>query len=455
MKSHEHRFSANGRTLIVDPDSLLLFEETHWAAWPFNSRGRKQLNGGPHTAERRDLEGERKALNERLRSERNYLYLNVAHACNMRCQYCFAQGGAYGGAAQLMTPNLARAAVDWIFREGTGKHVTVNLFGGEPLLNISAVRAAIKHARKLAASLNKTFRAIISTNGTMDICQLADVFCSVPHRITVSVDGPPATHNLNRPFANGSPTYERIAANIERYVHLAGASRLAAKITWRRGQSDLVLMAKSVIGLGIQHMYIGRETSFSPQSSQPNNCGSFADFDELVAAYDGLAAWYVDRLNEGNPLVIQPLHAMLLAILQAQVTRLSCTAGLSTWCVSPKGEIYPCHRFVDNPKANFGNVTSVDVVEKPAKQLPFDGFVSGFVSPHCEGCWAKYWCFSDSCTYLTATARDFRLLDGFCRHMFHFLENSCAQIGRLSAVGRNTLRSAIRWPDGVPTRSIN
>jgi uncharacterized protein len=349
-----------------------------------------------------------------------------------------------------MSADVARAAVDWVVRTGTGQHLTVNFFGGEPLLNVPAVRAAIIHARKQAAITGRAFRAMISTNGTLELCGLADVLCSVAHRITVSIDGPAAIHNLNRPFPDGSPTYDRIAANVERYTRLVGGARLAAKVTWRRGQSDLVSMAESLVALGFHRMYIGRETSFMPPSVQPENRGTFLDFDELVTAYDRLACWYVDRLNEGKAIVVQPLHSMLLSVLQAQVMRLSCTAGVSTWCVSPEGDIYPCHRFVESADAKLGNVRDGGSAPALPPTLP----PHGFVSPHCAGCWAKYWCFSNSCVYLMAIGRDFQLLDGFCRHMFHFLENICFQLARLSGVGRTALRSAVRWPDGVPTRSV-
>src|SRR5690554_6751820 len=42
------------------------------------------------------------------------LCLNVAHDCNMRCQYCFADTGDFGGARELMPFEVAKQAVDFI-----------------------------------------------------------------------------------------------------------------------------------------------------------------------------------------------------------------------------------------------------------------------------------------------------------------------------------------------------
>ncbi len=446
LHDHTHCFTCHKRKLAVDPKSLLLYEELGSWRSPLWTKRYKQLNAPDKNSPKRNLEAERKSLNERLIHERDYLYLNVSHACNMRCRYCFAQGGNYGQREQFMTPEVAKAAIDWLFRIGTGRHVTINFFGGEPLLNMQVVRSAIIHARKQASSTDRTFRAVISTNGTLDFVELSDVLCSIAHKITISIDGFSSIHDRNRPFQDGSPTYATIAANVERYIQAVDNSRLAAKVTWRRGQSDLVAMAESVLSLGFRHVYIGRETQFGASSLQPENDGNFKDFSELVSAYDRLAHWYVDLLNKGNNIVVQPLYSMLLSVLESRVLRRACTAGISTWCVSPDGGIYTCHRFVENPNCKLGNVMSgAHVPIYPAALPPH-----GFIPSDCDECWARYWCFSNSCVYLIAIGRDFHLLRGFCRHMRRFLENICFQVSRLSPEGRNTLRSSISWPDGVP-----
>ena len=38
--------------------------------------------------------------------------LNVAHDCNLRCSYCFASTGDFGGERKLMTPEVGKKAID-------------------------------------------------------------------------------------------------------------------------------------------------------------------------------------------------------------------------------------------------------------------------------------------------------------------------------------------------------
>ena len=71
------------------------------------------------------------------------LCLNIAHDCNLRCKYCFASQGDYDThKRELMSFNVARAAVDFLIASSAGKrrHCEVDFFGGEPLMNFDVVK---------------------------------------------------------------------------------------------------------------------------------------------------------------------------------------------------------------------------------------------------------------------------------------------------------------------------
>jgi uncharacterized protein len=40
--------------------------------------------------------------------------LHLAHDCNLRCDYCFAKGGAFAGRRELMSAETAKAAIDFL-----------------------------------------------------------------------------------------------------------------------------------------------------------------------------------------------------------------------------------------------------------------------------------------------------------------------------------------------------
>ena len=95
------------------------------------------------------------------------LVLEVAQTCNLRCSYCYAGGGSYGGAPRLMRPELARrAARHLVESSGEREQVTLVLFGGEPLLNFPAIEAAVSEAEAAASAAGKKLVVSLTTNGT-------------------------------------------------------------------------------------------------------------------------------------------------------------------------------------------------------------------------------------------------------------------------------------------------
>ena len=62
--------------------------------------------------------------------------LHVAHGCNMDCEYCFAGKGDYSGKSGIMSLDTGKRALDYLVENsGSRKHLEVDFFGGEPLIN--------------------------------------------------------------------------------------------------------------------------------------------------------------------------------------------------------------------------------------------------------------------------------------------------------------------------------
>ena len=93
------------------------------------------------------------------------LCLHIAHDCNLRCGYCFAGTGSFGHERGLMTPEVACRAIDFLIENGgSRKNAEVDFFGGEPLLNMETVKAAVAHIRRREAETGKHFNLTLTTN---------------------------------------------------------------------------------------------------------------------------------------------------------------------------------------------------------------------------------------------------------------------------------------------------
>lgn len=97
-----------------------------------------------------------------------YITLHVSHACNVKCSYCFAHGGDYGGVPGYMTPHVAKQAVRWALGEARSLgRCQIDFFGGEPLLNFKLIREIVPFARERANRVGVQVSFGIATNGTL------------------------------------------------------------------------------------------------------------------------------------------------------------------------------------------------------------------------------------------------------------------------------------------------
>ena len=145
------------------------------------------------------------------------LCLMVAQDCNLRCKYCFGDGGNYGMERAVMSPEVGCRAVDFLI-EGSGprKHCEIDFFGGEPLLNMKTIKKVTEHIRKREKETGKIFKLTLTTNGMLlndaNIAWLNENDFS----LVLSLDGRRETNDAMRPDVGGHGTYDRIVENFRR-----------------------------------------------------------------------------------------------------------------------------------------------------------------------------------------------------------------------------------------------
>ena len=435
-----HTFSRQGHRFALDTNTLSLFEvrRSHWPlSWKPNRKVSLSRKG---VLQHRDLDREWEVDFARRKKSQHHVFLNIAHACNLKCDYCFAGGGSYGQNASFMDVETATRAINWAFRCCRNDMITFHFFGGEPMLNPNVLYQSVSRAKDLAIQHRKSLRLIVTTNGTIDLRALGGALTGTDHWITVSIDGPKEIHDRNRRFRGGQASYDVIAKHVDLFVREFGNDHLAAKATWRSGTSDLTGIAECLNSLGFDRFFILKETQFHefPQTRAETPDEPLRAVGE---AYAGLADWYTERLNAGEHLFVEPLRSVMRSILLSRGTRRRCLAGTCGWCVTPDGGIYPCHRFVGNDRYLLGSVLDHGIF---APRLPDTLIAANMRAPSdCGACWARHWCFSDCCVYESILAGNgFHEIQGvcdagesFCNSMRDFLQMACYYVSRLSPIG--------------------
>ena len=137
------------------------------------------------------------------------IFLLTTH-CNLNCSYCICSESLKK--KQNMTSKTAHAILEWYLPYLSKLENAINpLFiftGGEPVIQISLLQEIIEFIESRISYLRPHYRVI--SNGTLFTRQIVDYFEHHNVDLIVSIDGDQETHNFQRPFADGKPTWTKI-----------------------------------------------------------------------------------------------------------------------------------------------------------------------------------------------------------------------------------------------------
>ena len=116
--------------------------------------------------------------------------LHVAHGCNMDCRYCFAGKGDYSGKSGIMSLEVGKRSLEYLVEQsGTRKHLEVDFFGGEPLLNWDVCKELVRYGRELEKKHDKMFNFTLTTNGLWLDDEVIDFCNREMGNVVLSLDG--------------------------------------------------------------------------------------------------------------------------------------------------------------------------------------------------------------------------------------------------------------------------
>lgn len=323
------------------------------------------------------------------------LCLHVAHDCNLRCKYCFAGTGPFGGSRALMDLETGKKAIDFLLEHsGHRDRCEVDFFGGEPLLNFGVVKELVSYGKKASVAAGKKIKFTLTTNAVLLDKEVSDFLEREDISVVLSFDGRREVHDRMRSYPGGRGSYDVIVAKILDFIKKRPDSSPYAvgkyyyvRGTYTRFNTDFYKDALHMADMGISRV------SLEPVVACPEEDYALREEDlaGIKESYDILGEKILEYKKKGKEFTFFHFNAGLAEGPCLHKRLSGCGAGHEYVAVSPEGDIYPCHQFVG--QENYKLASLHDTPVKLREEI-----VEAFRNAHiyskqeCRSCWARFSC---------------------------------------------------------------
>ena len=252
-------------------------------------------------------------------------------------------------------------------------------------MNWQVVKDLVAYARTQEPIHHKNFRFTLTTNGML-LDDEVTAFCNKEmHNVVLSLDGRKEIHDRLRKNLAGVGSYDIIVPKFQRFVAQRGDRSYYMRGTFTHDNVDFTEDIFHMADLGFT------ELSMEPVVSPPGEPWALTqeDLPKIFQQYEILAKEMLKREKEGRPFTFY--HYMLdLEGGPCLHKRMSgCGSGTEYLAVTPWGELFPCHQFVNDPTYSMGDVwkgvTNTQMGEKFHR-------CNVVANPDCRECWARLFC---------------------------------------------------------------
>ena len=254
--------------------------------------------------------------------------------CNLRCSYCFVENSITPAAVLPMSPFLAKKTVDAL-HEGFSDvdQVCIHLYGGEPLANLSALRAMVRRAARYPLG---RFSFAITTNGTLGTPEAITLLHEGKFQVILSIDGPARIHDADRRTAMNTATHHKVMEflnALRRDTCCSVRGSAVVRSGWSLSEASAYLRTLPVDTIKAQAVRSSPDASHTLTDSE---------FKRYLDDLDRVGEQVIEDIASGIMPLDDRFSARVLQLLAGSERKSFCGAGRTMFGINPDGTVVPC-----------------------------------------------------------------------------------------------------------------
>ncbi len=330
--------------------------------------------------------------------------------CNQSCRYCHASRASMDRTDTDMSLEHAKYVVDQAFRSPS-PYLNFEFTGGEPTVNMPAIRFIVEYAREKNRSEAKQVEFSIVTNMTWMTEEIGRWLIDNEVLICTSLDGPAEVHDWNRTWKkSGGSAYESVLKWMDwfedRYAEQGRDPRSwhvdALMTTTRKSFEHYKAIVDLYVSRGIHTIHLRPLNPYGFALNTWKTIGYSAD--EYLDFYAKCLDYLLERNRQGVEIAEGTAATFLVKMLTPDdpnfVDRRSpCGAGTGQVAYNYDGKIFTCDeaRMVSAMGNDFfqigqlGRTTFDEMIQHPTVKAMAAASLQDSL-PGCSTCWNKPYC---------------------------------------------------------------
>jgi len=286
------------------------------------------------------------------------LILKFTRLCNLRCSYCHDWRA---GRDQTMPLAVIVRAFKEALRNPSIRTVDFIWHGGEPTLLGAKGFLRLLALQEMIRRPGQVVRNLVQTNASTVTGTWSTLFSRYGFRVSVSIDGPRATHDLTRRDAGGRATFDKVAKGIDLLLNagaLSGVLVVVSEPVLSLGAGELV---KFFQAHGIRHVGLLPVRPRAGVAGIAESDTSNLSHSRYVQFLLGIHA---ERLASPTPWInVREIDNPLAALNNGIVTHCELLGGCvgTFFSIEPNGDVWHCDKYQGDPEYRLGNVLRDDL----------------------------------------------------------------------------------------------